>query len=409
MLNRMLVKLAAAAALVAAAVIGGLETHDKLALGLLVFGLFNAVVSPAGTTAVRAVAVLATLIALAYPADRVIVVLVAWLVWPPAMMVAWAIARERRDREDAEPEQETVNALPAKIAVTAIVVAVAAASLWYRLVVAGGLQQTAALFVGIPTLVAVVVVFGVTPRTSVGVACKAVTIGLLVSLLFLGEGILCIAMSAPLFYGVAVAIAGLFDRMRTTPRRPQRIYYCMAALAVVPLSLEGVTDLTSIGRSEQVSETRVLDVPSHAVARAVLEPPRFDRVLPLYLRMGFPRPESTRIEQEQEKARWVIRFRGGEMRLDGIEPRAGDLVVELEELRPGFARWRAISDGSHMTHFLQWRGVDVAWEAVGETKTKVTWTVRYRRGLDPAWYFGPWERYAARLAAGYLIDAVATP
>jgi len=39
----------------------------------------------------------------------------------------------------------------------------------------------------------------------------------------------------------------------------------------------------------------------------------------------------------------------------------------------------------------------------------VTWTLDYERGLDPAWYFGPWERYATRLAAGYLIDAVATP
>ena len=37
------------------------------------------------------------------------------------------------------------------------------------------------------------------------------------------------------------------------------------------------------------------------------------------------------------------------------------------------------------------------------------WTLRYRRLLDPAWYFGPWERYAVRLAAGYLIDTVATP
>jgi hypothetical protein len=41
--------------------------------------------------------------------------------------------------------------------------------------------------------------------------------------------------------------------------------------------------------------------------------------------------------------------------------------------------------------------------------TRVTWTLRYRRGLDPAWYFGPWERYAVRLAAAYLIESVATP
>ena len=42
-------------------------------------------------------------------------------------------------------------------------------------------------------------------------------------------------------------------------------------------------------------------------------------------------------------------------------------------------------------------------------RTQVTWTLAYERALDPAWYFGPWERYATRLAAGYLIDAVARP
>jgi hypothetical protein len=39
----------------------------------------------------------------------------------------------------------------------------------------------------------------------------------------------------------------------------------------------------------------------------------------------------------------------------------------------------------------------------------VTWTLRYRRRLDPAWYFVPLERYGARLAAGYLIETLATP
>jgi hypothetical protein len=29
--------------------------------------------------------------------------------------------------------------------------------------------------------------------------------------------------------------------------------------------------------------------------------------------------------------------------------------------------------------------------------------------LDPAWYFAPLERYGARLAAGYLVETLATP
>jgi len=84
-------------------------------------------------------------------------------------------------------------------------------------------------------------------------------------------------------------------------------------------------------------------------------------------------------------------------------------VLALEESRPGLVRWRAVSDTSHLTHFLNWQEVIVRWDRAGVFESNVTWTLRYRRGLDPAWYFGPWERYAVGLAAGYLIDAVATP
>jgi len=43
------------------------------------------------------------------------------------------------------------------------------------------------------------------------------------------------------------------------------------------------------------------------------------------------------------------------MLLNGMEHRAGDLVLDLDEARPGLVRWRAVSDTSHMTHFLRFR------------------------------------------------------
>ena len=59
--------------------------------------------------------------------------------------------------------------------------------------------------------------------------------------------------------------------------------------------------------------------------------------------------------------------------------------------------------------FRPWQDVEVRWDAAGAGRTQVMWTIHYRRGLDPAWYFGPLERYAVGFAAQYLIDAVATP
>jgi hypothetical protein len=180
-------------------------------------------------------------------------------------------------------------------------------------------------------------------------------------------------------------------------------------MALVPMSLEGVAPMTSIDRDETVIVTKTIEASFEDVSRALVDTPRFDRTLPRYLRMGFPRPLATEIDRHGPRPRWVIRLRGGETRFNGTEPKTGGLLLELDEARPGFVHWRVLADGSHMTHFLRWRESSVHWEPSGPSSTRVTWTLRYRRGLDPAWYFGPWERYAVHLAAEYLIDTVATP
>jgi len=408
------VKVAFVALLVGAGAIGqqtstGEGTH-WLWLGVLLFGIANVLLTVPGTRWVRGIAIGAAFLTLVWPdASMALTLLLAWLVWPPAFLLAWALDRHISRTASAEQPEGDAAAFQARVALAAVIGAVAVASLAYRLLVTQGLQQTAALFVGIPALLAVLVVFGVSPRSATGVACKAVTVGLLVSLLFLGEGLLCVAMSAPLFYLIAVVIAAAWNRANRGREKSTTMVSCVILLAMVPMSMEGVTDFTTLNREESVAQSRVVQAPSQAVERALFEPPRFDRVRPFYLRAGFPSPLSTRIERRADRTRWVIQVRGGEMRLNGMEARTGDLVLELEEARPGLVRWRAVSDTSHVTHFRTWREIVVQWEPVDVHTTRVTWTLRYRRGLDPAWYFGPMERYAARLAAGYLIDSVATP
>jgi len=317
-------------------------------------------------------------------------------------MVALAFALDRDYSQPAEPLTPTRS----RIALAAIIAVVAVASVVFRWLDGSGLQQTAALFVGIPTILAIAAVFSPTPRTATGVACKAVTIGLLVSLIFLGEGVLCVLMSAPLFYAVAIIIGLAIDYLRGRSRKAGgTVISCVALLAMVPMSLEGVTAGTSFARESSASETRIVRASAGAVEQALFEVPRFDRGLPAFLGIGFPRPTWVRIDRDT----WVIRMRGGEMRLDGMEPREGDLVLDVAARRPGMVQWNATSDDSHLTHFLAWQAARVEWEAIDAGTTRVTWTLRYRRGLDPAWYFGPMEQYATHLAAGYLIDTVATP
>jgi hypothetical protein len=408
-MNRLSIKLALAAVVAAVAILGPIQNF-WISIGLLAFGAFNIFAITPGTHWVRAFSVVAVIVGLLSKAAGALVAILAVLIWPPTYMAVWAIARDAAARAEGRAEPQEAVVTPARISTAAIIIAVAIACIVYRIIFTRGLQQTAALFIGIPALLAVLVVFMASPRTAVGVACKAVTVGLLVSMLFLGEGIVCIVMSAPLFYAVAIGIASTMTWVyRRGDGSTITLRSCAVLLLVLPMTLEGVSDWTSFNRTERVSAGRIVNASSGDVAKALFEQPRFERVRPLFLRAGFPVPVATTIHRRGHEGRWIINFRGGEMRLDGIEARSGDLTLELAEARPGFVRWRAVSDTSHMTHFLNWGDVTVEWEPAGDGTTRVTWTLEYRRGLDPAWYFGPWERYAMRLAAGYLIDSVATP
>ena len=404
MSTRMNWRIVVVAGLLLAAIAG--RSTSWSAIAILLFGAFNTLVAVPGTFGVRVVGIVASTLALLRVGEPAVIgVFVAW-VWPPAFLVAWAIARSRA--EGADEIEHGATGYRARHTLAIGIAALACGVIAFRGITAGGLQQTALLFFGLPALLAIIVTLGVSPRSATGVACKAVTVGLLVSLIFLGEGFLCIAMAAPLFYAVAVLVTVVAERARrgTSAQRTMSGFVLMAFL---PLSLEGVTPMASIDRDETITVTRTIDVSFDEVSAALLETPRFDRTLPAYLRMGFPRPLAIEIDRRGPHPRWVIRLRGGETRFNGTEPKTGDLILELDEARAGFVRWRVLADGSHMTHFLRWRESSARWEPAGPAATRVTWSLRYRRGLDPAWYFGPWERYAVRLAALYLIDTVATP
>src|SRR5262245_26508281 len=247
--------------------------EGELTLLLLVFGTANAVLDVPGTAGLRYLSLGMTLIGLLMPPVGGLIVAMGWLIWPAAFMMAWSTARHTSDTWDPEPADGAAAGRRARTTLAAIIAAVAVASLAFRLIVGGGLQQTAALFVGIPALLAIVVVLVSSPRTATGVAFKAVTVGLLVSLLFLGVGILCVVMSAPLFYLVAGGMAAVADRSR---QRGTPTMTGMILLVTVPMSLEGVMPVTTFNRDESVSEARIVRATPEAIERALFEQPRFD-------------------------------------------------------------------------------------------------------------------------------------
>jgi len=286
-----------------------------------------------------------------------------------------------------------------------VIFALALGSALYRLLVWSHLEQTSALFIGLPALLAAVVALTPRAKSSTGMIMKVMTLALLMSGILLGEGFICIVMAAPLFYLVGFIIGIVMDRVKRREAENQnpRSYGLMALpLLVLLFSLEGVHRDLSFPRAEVVNVSRTVAADPSSVERALGEEPRFEKSLPYYLRLGFPKPVAAVGHGLHVGDRRAIRFAGG-------EGKPGELLLEVAEAQAGRVLFRVLSDTSHISHWLDWKEAEVTWTARGDVQTDVQWTLRYDRRLDPAWYFAPWERYAVRLAAGYLIETLATP
>ncbi len=205
-------------------------------------------------------------------------------------------------------------------------------------------------------------------------------------------------MASPIFYGVGILIGVLMDENR---QYRQTTLSCLV-LVLLPMTIEGTSPVLSFNREETVQASRIINASTEQIELAISRSPRTDLPLPLYLRMGFPRPTEAKGEGLQVGAPRSIHFAGG-------EGRPGDLMLKVEEFRPGYVRFRAVSDRSKIAHWLDWKSSEVEWTHLDSDHTRVTWKLHFERRLDPAWYFRPWERYATRLAADYLIRANANP
>jgi len=292
---------------------------------------------------------------------------------------------------------------PAQWALSFVIFWLAAAVAVYRFDQEGHLDQTAALFIGLPTVLAIGLTLTPKAKSATGMAVKGLTIGLVLSAILLGEGVICILMAAPLFYGIALVIGVIVDAARARARKTnQGKLYSILLLPLALMSLEGVTPITSFPAAGTATVTQTVAATPAGVEAALAAAPLFDRTPPAFLGLGFPRPLAADGSGLAVGDRRTIRF-------SGRNGTRAALVLEVVQSEPGHVRFQARTDQTAIARWLGWRDADVTWHSTGADRTRVTWTLHYVRRLSPAWYFGPFEQYAATLSAGYLIGTAATP
>ncbi|GII97389.1 hypothetical protein [Sinosporangium siamense] len=269
------------------------------------------------------------------------------------------------------------------------VFALFAGYLLYEVLHAGSLEQTALFYVGIPAVVALSVVWLARPASLTGTVMATMTVGLALAGPLLGEGIVCLFIAAPLFYLVALAVMLIAGAISDRKRH---------ALLLVPLlgalSLEGAVDVTTVDRAQEVSVT--LAAHGVDVTRALAGTPRFGPVDSPLLRLGFPRPLSSEGEGLAVGATRRITFTPRKSLGLGAEFEPRSLTLRITESSPGRAVFTVVEDTT-LARWMRLREAEFRWNG-----DRLTVTVRYDRTFDPAWYFGPVQRYAVGEAAGYL-------
>ncbi len=298
-------------------------------------------------------------------------------------------------------EEEKSGVSPAQWRLILLVVALTAASVLYRVLTHSDLTHSAAMFLGVPAVLAILLALAPKARSLTGGVVKGITLFLLMVAPLLGEGYLCIVVAAPIFYGVGIAVA-LFAEAALRRERRKATLSCVAVL-LLPMCLEGVVPQWSFARDQFVESTRIIDAPESAVETALQQSPSLSAPLPSWLKIGFPRPLAAYGGGLEVGDTRTIHFAGAE----GDPP--GDLVSRVAERRARYVRVDTVSDSTKLTQWLRWQSSEVEWRAVDAQHTAVTWRVHFIRELDPAWYFIPWERFTVEQAANYMIEANATP
>lgn len=271
------------------------------------------------------------------------------------------------------------------------VVAVSVFTIVYYTLVHAHLDRTLAMFVGVPCVLGVFAA-NTRPIGAVARSMKYLTLCLCIAAPLLGEGMICLAMSAPIAYPLVALVAWLASRGAARDKNIVR------GIAIIPF-LWAIFARTPIDERPVVEATDAieLDATPDQVWRALehVKLPLGDE-LPLFLRIGFPSPRALTSGGLEVGAERRVVFDNGTVVAHVVEATPGvrfRVTLSYEEVgHEFFDRWIDLQDATFTLQPLE------------GGRTRLTHVTRYRRLLDPAIYFGPMEEAGVHLMQRYLLQ-----
>lgn len=308
--------------------------------------------------------------------------------------------------DESEPENPGYKIGPGQWKLFFAVLVIGGAGLVYWALRRGGLEQSAALYTGLPLLIALGLSLTPPDKSAIGATMKGMAIAMLLAAPLFQEGYICILFASPLFFAVGLIIAASIDWGRQRRAKKGDLQSALLASAIALLAMEGVTPETSFPREHEVVVSKVVPAPIETVRTTLAQSPVLGQNKPFFLRI-FPYPISTEgsgLAVGDTRSATFVAYK--HIFWNRIEGTAVFNVVEARERKIAF---ELASDTSYVAHYLGWKRSEVELAPAGDGGTLVTWRLSFHRKYDPYWYFGMLQKYAARLVAEELIDHAATP
>jgi hypothetical protein len=230
---------------------------------------------------------------------------------------------------------------------------------------------------------------------------RAATIVMLGSSALLFEGFLCVLFFMPIYY-MMIGIGFLFSFAAERDDGGRAGAYAIPVVITL-LAVEGLTGATTVPRYNEASYTRILPGSPASLQANMAKPIEFEARRHWFLWL-FPMP--TRVQSGTLKVGDVHRLHFVYKRWFFANIQRGDMAIRIAEVGPARIRTEIVQNDSYLSHYMKIDGTEVRFRDVGGGRTQVSLTVKYHRLLDPAWYFGPMERFAAKQSARYLIDTI---
>ncbi len=214
----------------------------------------------------------------------------------------------------------------------------------------------------------------------------------------LREGFICVLFFLPI-YIVFITFGFLIYHFAAG----NKTYSTVLPGLIVILSLEGTNPLMTFPRETTVISEAIVELSLEQIHENLSKPIDLQGKRHWFLQL-FPMPE--RIESGAIFEGAVHRVHTRYQRWFFTNTHTGTAELLMTNVTPKHINAEIRSDTTYFSTYLGAKEIDVVLTPITDTQTKVQFAFRFERKLDPAWYFHPLQRYAAKKMGQFTIQEV---